>query len=1130
MENKGEKPKDRRPKKPRKKVDNTGATGDKTIYRTKAYTYLEKDGDMIRVPGATPINDVSVVHGPPPPQKLAQINKKAPKPKKIVLSTATVVLLALLAAALIQTSNSFEVTRNNCYKDTHLGKCFWLNPESSSPKECAQCTATDGVEHLIIGTNGMAAKWANLIYVNSTTGRVNTHSAVARLAPAVEGTFLWELIELINIISTEGSLKKVRHHEARIAAVLDSVNKMKHEHSLKFSEFINNVTKHAAEAQQITERQDAEIAKVDSQCKKANAELKAQLDNANNMLTRLDDYVVRQHMMLQDHLTEISRLKESVNKVHKKSEKVEEEMSQLIMDAVTTMWHKRSVGNDEVVSIDYGVSASSIPSILRSRRDVEEGMDIEESKEEQKDDGTVLKIRYGFVDLELKHDVVKNCSCTNGVMKLCNIEVKFNTTKAYKPDESTYCLLNVSTDNGVMTRKERLSCKQSDVRDACTLSLVIGKAIDMANVTLVKIGDGQVFLDDEQYVFKNKLVKDMCEYADMDRPYYLKPTSKYRPIFIMCNVTAKDEIPSRNTNRLHFMVVVCTIVFTIIVETIYQSWVVGLEIATAAILGLILVLEDALISASMQLRNYALIVTVVGCFGVLTMNRAISAAVWIAMLGWLYTVEAIDGMTFTVNGVKGLNKVTYETSLNMHASDTLIMGNVSLTLIEIRQRREYDYVYTMPTVIAMSSLCRNWDCTNTAPNCENKCEGVCGELEYSRCSAMQMYHSCVWSPLACALCEGTGALYEKLCFSGKEVCNLFDSPSNQGDREIVLEYNIDGRTETHVVKVGQDAYSSGGIFKVTQLEILSTSTIGTVAKCGHHTWCRKQKLPVKDFCGWYGMESNSSQMDPDCLRIKNTRAYADGASIQSKIEFRSSNFEPSQFGFRLCTAQEVESEDERAAVVWTLSPGARLNIYHEQELEATTTQLCDDIDALTVSSVQQGEKHAFKTSIVTISGIVEQECLVQVGSKRCYVLGRTDYLLRSDFSINLTMTCTVWGSDTIYLMGNKKYDISASNIAVDPSYYVEKSWSTNTNNTVINGDLPVWAMQWLLNSIRWLTSIFAGIFTNTISLVAIAIICYSAICLKGRERVFAVGFGVVVALFGYVRGEDSQEQEGFDML
>lgn len=190
------------------------------------------------------------------------------------------------------------------------------------------------------------------------------------------------------------------------------------------------------------------------------------------------------------------------------------------------------------------------------------------------------------------------------------------------------------------------------------------------------------------------------------------------------------------------------------------------------------------------------------------------------MLGWLYTVDAIDGMTFNVVGTKTQNKVVYKTSLNMHADNTILMGNVSLALRQIRQRREYDYAYIVPTQKAYKQLCYNWDCTNTAPNCENKCSGECDGLLYKRCSAMTMYHSCVWSPLACALCEGTGALIEALCLKAVNTCNLFDSPSNQGDRKIVLEYNIDGRNEQHIVKVGQDAYASGGIFKITELEIL----------------------------------------------------------------------------------------------------------------------------------------------------------------------------------------------------------------------------------------------------------------------------------------------------------------------
>lgn len=236
------------------------------------------------------------------------------------------------------------------------------------------------------------------------------------------------------------------------------------------------------------------------------------------------------------------------------------------------------------------------------------------------------------------------------------------------------------------------------------------------------------------------------------------------------------------------------------------------------------------------------------------------------------------------------------------------------------------------------------------------------------------------------------------------------------------------------------------------------------------------------------MESKSSQLEQDCLRIKDARSYADGNSISSKLEFRSSHFEPSQFGYRECTQEQVNSEDEKSAVVWTLSPGARMNIYHEQELDSVTTQLCNEIESLRVSGVEPDEKHAFRVSIVTIVGQVEQECLAYVTSKNCYVLGRNDYLLRSDFSINITMTCTFWSSDVVYISGEKRYEVSAQNIAVDPTYYVEKAWSINTdNNTIVNGDTPVQLMRYLLNGTRWLISLITSAFNNILTIIVILV-------------------------------------------
>lgn len=223
-------------------------------------------------------------------------------------------------------------------------------------------------------------------------------------------------------------------------------------------------------------------------------------------------------------------------------------------------------------------------------------------------------------------------------------------------------------------------------------------------------------------------------------------------------------------------------------------------------------------------------------------------------------------------------------------------------------------------------------------------------------------------------------------------------------------------------------------------------------------------------------------------------------SISSKLEYRSNNFEPNQFGYKECTKDQVNSEDEKSAVVWTLSPGARMNLYHEQEIDSVTAQLCGDIESLSVAGVELGDKHAFKVSIVTIAGQVEQECLAYITSKNCYVLGRNDYLPRSDFNINITMTCTFWSSDMIYVSGEKRYEVSAANIAVDPTYYVKQSWSVNTNNnTIVSGDFPVQLMKYLLNGTRWFLSVLMSAFKNVFTVIAIFVVLYALLYVDSRH-------------------------------
>lgn len=145
-----------------------------------------------------------------------------------------------------------------------------------------------------------------------------------------------------------------------------------------------------------------------------------------------------------------------------------------------------------------------------------------------------------------------------------------------------------------------------------------------------------------------------------------------------------------------------------------------------------------------------------------------------------------------------------------------------------------------------------------------------------------------------------------------------------------------------------------------------------------------------------------------------------------------------------------------------------------------------------------------------------------VTSKRCYILGRSDYLLRADFNFTVTMTCTIWSSDTIYLAGNKRYEVSAANIAVDPSYYVEKAWSTNTNKTIIDGNTPVAAMKWLLNIIRWFGSLLYSATQNIIMLLAIVAIAYVVVFVNNEHKYIVIGVCVLCASIAYVRSEDGE--------
>lgn len=416
--------------------------------------------------------------------------------------------------------------------------------------------------------------------------------------------------------------------------------------------------------------------------------------------------------------------KYSIIAMQQKIDKVENEMQQLVMDAVNSFMVKR-----DVLHIDYGVEAASTPPLVRTARAVPIKTAEEESVTNVKDApvqaANVLILRSVYGDVPISTDTSADCSCSNGVMKLCNSEIKFNTTRAGKAEESSYCLTNASTVSGVMTKKERIVCKQSDVRDGCTLSLLVGREVNMKDVKLVTLFKDKATVDNNSLKYRYKLIQDICDFADEDRPHTLKPVSKYRPIFVSCNVTTNIKPDARNTNKVHYLVSITIFVVTFVSETIYQSWLVGLEIFIAGnFVGFAVALEDALLSARMEVRNYALTVVLLGAVFTFITGRGMAVFVWVIMLAWLCSVEAIDGITFEENGNEANNKIIYVTSLNMHVNDLIVMGNASMKLINIRQRREYDYAQTLPRLVTCNTLCKNWDCTNEAPNCYNKCENV----------------------------------------------------------------------------------------------------------------------------------------------------------------------------------------------------------------------------------------------------------------------------------------------------------------------------------------------------------------------------------------------------------------------
>lgn len=152
---------------------------------------------------------------------------------------------------------------------------------------------------------------------------------------------------------------------------------------------------------------------------------------------------------------------------------LQNDMQSLVLDAVHSLLQKVPE-----IDVDYGVLAHTTPPLVRKPRSDNVGTTTKKPSIKS-DGGKVLKINYGSHELILNKKDIVQCSCTNGVLKLCNIEIKFNASKAYKPDESSNCLVDADLEKGVISKRKRLIGKQSEMRDSCALSILVGSVVDI---------------------------------------------------------------------------------------------------------------------------------------------------------------------------------------------------------------------------------------------------------------------------------------------------------------------------------------------------------------------------------------------------------------------------------------------------------------------------------------------------------------------------------------------------------------------------------------------------------------------------------------------------------------------------
>ncbi|XP_063538083.1 uncharacterized protein LOC134747388 [Cydia strobilella] len=75
---------------------------------------------------------------------------------------------------------------------------------------------------------------------------------------------------------------------------------------------------------------------------------------------------------------------------------------------------------------------------------------------EQKNNTVAIKVSLGTSDIEIPPNMIDQCSCSNGVVKLCS--VKFNTTKVPRLEETSSCLLDMINTTTKISKTEKIKC------------------------------------------------------------------------------------------------------------------------------------------------------------------------------------------------------------------------------------------------------------------------------------------------------------------------------------------------------------------------------------------------------------------------------------------------------------------------------------------------------------------------------------------------------------------------------------------------------------------------------------------------------------------------------------------------